>query len=72
MAFSIRLTPEEHSLASSYAKLHSISMSEAFKRALFDHIEEEYDLVVADEAYKEYLADPVTLSHDDAWAEILG
>ena len=43
MAFSIRLSEEERQLADSYAKLHSMSMGEAFKRALFDKIEEEYD-----------------------------
>ena len=55
MSFSIRLTPEEKSLAESYAKLHSLSMGEAFKKALFEKIEDEYDITVADEAYKEYL-----------------
>ena len=35
MAFSIRLTDEERKLADSYAKLHSISIGEAFKKALF-------------------------------------
>ena len=55
MSFSIRLTPEEKSLAESYAKLHSLSVGEAFKRAFFERIEDEYDIVVADEAYKEYL-----------------
>ena len=43
MILSIRLT-EERALAESYAKLHSISVSEAFKRVLFDKIEDEYDL----------------------------
>lgn len=54
MSFSIRLTSEEKALAESYAKLHSISLGEAFKRALFSQIEDEYDIVVADEAYREY------------------
>ena len=44
MAFSIRLSEEERQLADSYAKLHSMSMGEAFKRALFDKIEEDYDI----------------------------
>ena len=57
MSFSIRLTEEEKSLADSYAKLHSLSLGEAFKQALFERIEEEYDIVVADEAYKDYLKD---------------
>lgn len=57
MAFSIRLTEEERNLAESYAKLHSFSLSEAFKRALFEKIEDEYDLTVCQEAYTEYVAD---------------
>ncbi|MCR5203257.1 MAG: DUF6290 family protein [Lachnospiraceae bacterium] len=55
MAFSIRLTDEEKALAESYAKIHSISLGEAFKKALFERIEDEYDLTVADEAYNEYV-----------------
>lgn len=55
MAFSIRLTGEEKALAESYAKLHAVSLGEAFKRALFDRIEEEYDVAIAEEAYQEYL-----------------
>lgn len=55
MAFSIRLTDEERKLADSYAKLHSISIGEAFKKALFEKIEDEYDIAIANEAYDEYL-----------------
>lgn len=55
MAFSIRLTSKEKSLAEAYAKLHAISLAEAFKRALFERIEDEYDLKVAEEAYQEYV-----------------
>lgn len=55
MFFSIELSEEERSLAESYAKLHSISLGEAFKRALFQQIEDEYDITVAAEAYDEYV-----------------
>lgn len=55
MSFSIRLTAEEKALAESYAKLHSMSLGEAFKRALFERIEDEYDLAVAADAYDEYV-----------------
>lgn len=70
MAFSIRLTDEERRLAESYASLHAYSLSEAFKRALFEKIEEEYDIAVAEEAYNDYVADerksrPV----DELWKE---
>jgi len=57
MSFSIRLTNEEKNLAESYAKLHSLSIGEAFKKALFEKIEDEYDLVIAEEAYVEYVRD---------------
>ena len=62
MPFSIRLSPEEKSLAQAYADMHSISLSEAFKRALFEKIEDEYDAKIAEDAYAEYLRDPQTLS----------
>ena len=55
MTFSIRLTPEERTLAESSAKLHAVSLGDAFKRALFERIEDEYDIAVADEAYNEYI-----------------
>ena len=55
MSFSIRLTPEEKILAESYAKVHSLSLGEAFKKALFERIEDEYDITAADEAYEEYV-----------------
>ena len=53
MAFSIRLTEQEKKIADSYARLHSISLGEAFKRALFEKIEDEYDIAVCEEALKE-------------------
>lgn len=70
MSFSIRLTAEEKSLAESYARIHSMSLGEAFKKALFERIEDEYDIAVADEAYREYLANPKTYSHKET-GEIL-
>jgi toxin-antitoxin system, antitoxin component, ribbon-helix-helix domain protein len=56
MAFSIRLTEAERAIANSYAKLHSVSLGEAFKNALFEKIEDEYDITVAAEAYQEYMS----------------
>lgn len=55
MSFSIRLTAEEKSLAESYARFNSMALGEAFKRALFEKIEDEYDIAIADEAYREYV-----------------
>lgn len=70
MAFSIRLTEEEKRLADSYAKIHSMSLGEAFKRALFEKIEDEYDVNIADEAYQEYVADGKKSRHiEELWKE---
>ena len=70
MAFSIRLSDEERKLAESYAKLHSFSLSEAFKRALFEKIEDEYDIAIGQEAYDEYLADgKKSRPIDELWKE---
>lgn len=55
MSFSIRLSKEEKHLAESYAKTHAMSLGEAFKRALFERIEDEYDIVIAEDAYREYV-----------------
>ena len=55
MVFSIRLTEEEKALADSYASMHNVSLEEAFKKALFEKIEEEYDISIAEEAYNEYI-----------------
>lgn len=56
MAFSIRLSDEEKALAYSYAEMHSMSVGEAFKSALFEKIEDEYDTAVADAAIDEFIA----------------
>ena len=55
MAFFIRLSEEERKRAESYAKSHAISLEEAFKQALFERIEDEYDFVVAKEVYQDYV-----------------
>lgn len=71
MAFSIRLTDEERNVAESYAKINSISLGEAFKKALFEKIEDEYDFNLGEEAYNKYVkngkkATPIK----DFWREI--
>ena len=71
MAFSIRLTDEEKQLADSYAKLHAMSVGEAFKQALFEKIEDEYDVTVADEAYQDYLKSGKRVALSEIFGRIL-
>ena len=71
MAFSIRLNEDERQLVDSYAKLHSITLREAFKRALFDKIEEEYDIAIANEAYDDYVkSGKESKPIDDLWKDL--
>ena len=41
------------------------------ERALFEKIEDEYDIALADEAYEEYLANPTTYSHEEFWNDVM-
>lgn len=71
MSFSIRLNPEEKTLVESYARLHSLSLGEAFKKALFEKIEDEYDITIADEAYTDYIASgKKSRPIQDLWSEL--
>ena len=71
MAFSIRLNEDERQLVDSYTKLHSITVGEAFKRALFDKIEEEYDIAIANEAYDDYVkSGKESKPIDDLWKDL--
>ena len=67
MTFMIRWTEDEWMLAES----HSCSLSEAFKRALFEKLEDEYDVAVAESAYKEYVDSGHRSTHvQDFWIEM--
>lgn len=57
MKINIQLTQEEMILAKNYAKKHSITLEDAFKNALFEKIEDEYDAILAEKAYEYYLKD---------------
>lgn len=70
MSFSIRLNEEEEKLFKSYASFHGCSLGEAFKNALLEKIEDEYDLALAERAHYEYLKDPETISHEDFMKEL--
>ena len=54
MSYSIRFTDEERKLADSYAKLHGITLGEALKSALFEKIEDEYDIALYQKVKKEF------------------
>jgi len=69
---SVRMSDSEQMIVHDYARFHGITVSQAFRQALLERIEDEMDAKVADLAYEMYRKNPVKLSHEDAWKEILG
>lgn len=65
MMITVELTDEEERLTRSYAAIRGISPEDAFKQALFERIEDEYDAAVGEAAYREYLDDPRTYTLDE-------
>lgn len=70
MIIAIELTDEEKRLADAYAKISRLSLSEAMKRAFFDKIEDEYDIVLAESAEKQLKKNPKTYSLKEVMNEL--
>ena len=71
MSVSVRLSENENALFRDYAAIQGLSVSEMIRRAVLEKIEDEYDIVLAEEAYRNFLDNPKTYSHDEAWKEIM-
>ncbi len=71
MSIEIKLTKKEKKLVKSYARLHAVTVEQAFKRALFELIEDEYDAAVADLAHDEFVASgEEAIPIDEVWKEL--
>ncbi len=62
---SVRLNEEDEQLVRKYAKMHNISISDLFRSAVLELIEDEIDLKAYREAMEEYKQDPVAYTHDE-------
>ena len=47
-----------------------VSISEFARRALLEKMEDTEDLIAAEEAMRDYLENPVTISHEQLWREL--
>ena len=70
MTITIRMSDEDSRLIRDYARLHGTTVSEFMRRAALEKIEDELDIRAAEKAYAEYLADPVTYSHEEIMKEL--
>lgn len=57
LAISLRINDQDAALIKNYASLHNISISELFRQAVMEKIEDEYDLEAYEKAMKEYKND---------------
>lgn len=67
---SIRLNEEENNLFRTYSKHTGKSLSELFKSALANQIEDELDYETGIKALKDYEKNPVTYSIDNLILEL--
>lgn len=70
MTVSLRLNDEDSEIIRAYASMNGISMSELFRKAVLEHIEDELDIKAYEEAMAEYRADPVTYSLEEVAKEL--
>lgn len=70
MAISLRLNNEDTELIKRYAELHNISISELFRQAVMEKIEDEYDLRAYEKAINEYKSDKNTYTLDEVEKEL--
>lgn len=69
MSITINLTDDELHLIESYAKIHGITIEQVLKSSTLETIEDEFDTIIAQEAYKEFLKNPVTYTSDEVWSD---
>lgn len=67
---SLRLNKKEDMLIKKYAELTGVTTSELFRQAVFEKIEDEYDLIAYQKATEEYQNDSVVFSIDEVEVEL--
>lgn len=65
MSISLRLSDDDATLIKKYAAMHNISLSELFRQAVIEKIEDEYDLIAYKKALEEYKKDPTSYTLDE-------
>lgn len=70
MAISLRLSEEDAILIKNYAALHNVSLSDLFRQAVMEKIEDEYDLAAYNKAMEEYNKDFTTYTLDEVEKEL--
>lgn len=70
MTVSLRLNKEDEKLIKKYAELKNMSLSDLFRNALIEKIEDEYDLECYKKAMEEYEKNPISYSLEEVKKEL--
>lgn len=65
MGISIRLTDKETEMIRKYAELQGKTVSDVVRYAILNHIEDEFDLALFEEALKDYEKNPKSYTLDE-------
>lgn len=66
MSISIRVSEKESKLIKKYAELNGTTVSEVMRQAILSKIEDEFDIFLYGQAYKEYEENPKTYTIEEA------
>ena len=67
---TVRVTESEKQFLDAMAQFEGKSLSELLKTKTLESLEDQYDSIVAEKAYEEFLVDPVTVSHDELMKDL--
>lgn len=70
MTISLRLNDDDSMFIKKYAEINNMSVSELFRQAVMDRIEDEYDLKSYEKALEKYHKNPVTYTLDEVEREL--
>lgn len=66
MTISIRVTKKESELIKKYAELNGTTVSDVMRQAILAKIEDEFDIFLYNQAFKEYEENPKTYTIQEA------
>ncbi|MEY8292179.1 DUF6290 family protein [Carnobacteriaceae bacterium 52-44] len=67
---TVRVSESEKQFLDAMAKFEGKSLSELLKTTTLESLADNYDAIVAEKAYEEYLVDPITIDHEDLMREL--
>lgn len=70
MIISVDISEKDMEIINEYAKCHNIDLSELFRNAVIEKIENEYDLSIYNHALKEYHKDSKTYQLNEVEKEL--